>query len=360
MRTRRQRMFDSLYYNLELWLVARYNDRSIFNAIGMKSFGPEFNTAFREKIRPYWARFGVRVKKLWFKDLYHLTGSTDPRYIPQSLFHEKILPHFDEPAYVRQLADKNLHTLLFPAIRRPETIFKCIGRSYMEDDFLPIPREEAVSRLKQEGDFVIKPSRDSGQGSDIQFFRGPLSDSELESLLSAYDGKTDYIVQRAVRQHPDLARFNPSSLNTLRIVTLVFEDRPYILSSILRIGGPGSHVDNVSKGGYQCTIRPDGHLEPLAYAYRNGQGAMVADNGAGIRWGDCSIPGFDEVRRTAMDLALRLPHLKLIGWDLALDEQGRIVLIEFNCQIDQNQATCGPTFGDLTEDVLSDVFGKKS
>ena len=357
MRTPRQKKFDRLYYGLEPWLVARYNDRDIFRTFGFKSMGPAFDAAFRETIRPYWARYGVRVKKLWYKELYALTGSTDPRYIPQSLFHEKILTHFDDPAYVRQLADKNLHTLLFPGVRRPETVFKCIGRGYLEDDFRPIPRPEAVARLEQEGEFVVKPTRDSGQGSDIRFFRGPLPAEEREALLARDDGVTDYIVQRAVRQHPDLARFNRSSLNTMRIVTLVFQDTPYILSSILRIGGPDSRVDNVSKGGWQCTIRPDGRLEPLAFTCRGGESLRAEDNGAGLRWGDCVIPGFQRVRETALALALRLPHLRLIGWDFALDEEGEVVLIEFNCQIDQNQATCGPTFGDLTEGVLAEVFG---
>jgi len=358
MRSFRQRVFDSFFYGFDNWWYPMFNNIWLMYHYGFKRCGPEFNRDYREKIRPYWAGYGVRVKKHWFKYLYKLSGSTDPRYIPHNLFLGKIVPYFDDSMYIRQLADKNLHTILFPNVKRPETVFKRIGHSYLEDDFVPITKEEAYARLKQPGDYIIKPTRDSGQGADIRFFRSMQTDEEIDGLLKLYDGKTDYIIQHTVAQHPAFARLNGSSLNTMRIVTLVFRDKPYILSSILRIGGSGSRVDNVSKGGYQCTIRPDGTLEPLAYTSRSGKSEMVEENEDGLRWADFTVPCFEKVRETALDLAVHLPHLKLIGWDLALDENGDVVLIEFNCQIGQNQATCGPTFGDITEDVLTDVFKK--
>lgn len=359
MRSFREKLFDDFFYGFDSWWYPLFNDKALRRLVGYKDFGPEFNAAYKNEIRPYWAQFGVRTKKYWFKYLYQLSGSTDPRYIPHSLFMKRIVPYFDNPIYIRQLADKNLHTLMFPTVKRPETVFKRIKNSYLEDDFLPITKEEAYARLKREGSYIIKPTRDSSQGTDVRFFTAFSSDDEIDALLRNYDGKTDYIIQRAVVQHPGLARFNASSLNTLRIVTLVFRDKPYILSSILRIGGSGSRVDNVSKGGYQCTVKPDGSLEPLAYTCRSGKDEMVEENENGLRWADCAVPSFDRVRETALDLAARMPHLKLIGWDLAVDDEGDVVLIEFNSQIGQNQATCGPTFGDLTDDVLTEVFGRK-
>lgn len=358
MLSRRQRIFDKVYSGFEYWWSPLFANFASYRRSRKFNAGPEFDKAFKESIRPYWAQFGVKAKKHWFKNLYKLTGSLDPRYIPHPLFFGKIVPHFDNPLYVRQLADKNLHGLLFPTLKRPETVFRHIEGSYTLDDFTPITREEAFARLKQEGSYVIKPTRDSGQGTDVRFFHAMENDADIETLLKPYQS-IDFIVQHAVVQYAMLSNFNESSLNTLRIVTLVYQDTPYILSSILRIGGAGSKVDNVSKGGYQCTIRPDGRLEKLAYTDRSGKAEMVEENDKGMRWEDYAIPNFEKICETAKDLALKLPHLKLIGWDFALDENGEIVLIEFNCQIGQNQATCGPTFGDITEGVLAEVFGKK-
>ena len=51
------------------------------------------------------------------------------------------------------------------------------------------------------------------------------------------------------------------------------------------------------------------------------------------------------------------PLVRIVGWDIAVDEEGDPVFIEFNCNPGQNQMTYGPTFGDYTDEVLEEVFG---
>ena len=63
---------------------------------------------------------------------------------------------------------------------------------------------------------------------------------------------------------------------------------------------------------------------------------------------------------TVRTLHVKMAHFKIIGWDIAIDRQGRPVLIDLNTPPGQNQHSCGPTFGDLTERVLEDVFLTKS
>lgn len=49
----------------------------------------------------------------------------------------------------------------------------------------------------------------------------------------------------------------------------------------------------------------------------------------------------------------------MISWDVAIDKDAEPVLIEANLQIgdiDILQPVNGPLFGDLTEDVLKEVF----
>ena len=50
---------------------------------------------------------------------------------------------------------------------------------------------------------------------------------------------------------------------------------------------------------------------------------------------------------------------RLISWDLAIDENAQPLLIEGNLtfgELDFHQMCNGPIFGDLTEEVLKDVF----
>ncbi len=358
MRSTRQKLYDDMYYGFERVLNRIFHNRRIRKSLRGIKFGKEFQDAFKNEIRPYWSQFGIRVKPLWFKYYYHLNGSLDPRFIPDDIHFYYIVPHFDNFIFMRPMEDKNLHTLLFPGVKRPETVFKWVDNIYRNDDFSPISSEEAFSRLQPGQNYILKPTMDTGQGQDILFFRGVADPAETARILMPYKN-SEYIVQRILTQHPALSSFNPSSVNTIRVVTLMFRDEPHILSAILRIGHPGSRVDNVSQGGYQAIIRPDGTLDRLAYTKNSGTAQYVEQTDSGIRFEGFPIPSWDKISRTALDLSARLPHLRFIGWDFAVNENGEVVLIEFNCQIGQNQENCGPTFGDMTEEVLGEVFRRR-
>ena len=358
MRTKRQLLFDRLYYGFELDI-----HRFFFNLQGRRAmrgvkFDRAFYRAYREEVVPYWRRFGIKPKLHWVKQCYLRQGVVDPRNIPVDVFYRYIDPYFNNRIYTRPMNDKNLHHLFFPEVKRPETVFKYIDGLCCEDDLTPISPEEARARLARAGQYIIKPARDTGAGADIAFFDGPLSPADADSLLGKYKS-VDFIVQRVVAQHPDMAHFNASSLNTLRVITLVFHGKAHLLSAIIRIGHPGSRVDNVSLGGYQVSILPDGTLDKLAYTHQGGKERFVEQNEAGQRFEGFAIPSWDKVRATALDLALRLPHLKLIGWDFSVDENGDVILIELNTEAGQNQETCGPTFMDMTDEVLTEVFADK-
>lgn len=59
---------------------------------------------------------------------------------------------------------------------------------------------------------------------------------------------------------------------------------------------------------------------------------------------------------------IKLAHFKLIAWDFATDKDGNPVLIEYNLRfqvINFLEMNNGPLFGDLTDEVLKEVFGRK-
>lgn len=356
MRSSKQKLYDNFYYGFERWLTARYEDARARRRVRGVKFPRAFYDNYKNVVRPYWAQFGVRSKLHWVKSNYLLNGSLDPRYIPNDLYIEKIVPHLNPLSSVATLTDKNLNSLLFPDAARPATAFKHMSGQYCREDFSPLTRAEAAALLLPEQGYVIKPARDSSEGMDVRFFT---TADDIGAMMDRYAG-TDYIVQAAVRQHPALAALNPSSVNTLRFVTLLSGGETHLLSAILRVGAPGSRVDNIGAGGYQLTFRPDGTLTEVAYTVANGKPVFLRDRIGDIPFAGREIPGYHEARDMVLALAARTPHLRFIAWDIAIDEQARPVLIEFNASIPgQNQETCGPTFGELTDDVLTEVFGRK-
>lgn len=358
MRTKRQLLYDKLYYDIEQWLVCATLRNKVRKLVHGLKFEKDFYDTYKNVICPYWKQYGVKPHINWYKKYYHLTGELDPHYIPDDIHHQYIVPYFDNQAYLRPMQDKNLYSILFSGVKQPETLYKRVSGTYCRNDFTPINKEDVYRFFEEPGHYIIKPTRDTGEGADISFFEAPATRAEVDQALKAY-GSIDYIVQRILIQHPDLAKFNATSLNSIRIITVVLDGKPYILSSILRIGQAGSLVDNVSKGGYQAIILPDGTLAKNAYTHEGNAHRYVEQTASGVPFEGAKIPSWDKLQETVKNLATTLPHLKLIGWDLAVDENGEVVLIEFNCHFGQNQSTCGPTFGDMTDEVLAEVFKKK-
>ena len=220
-----------------------------------------------------------------------------------------------------------------------------------------ITKEQAIEKcMVYQGEFLIKPSIDSGEGRLISFFDS--QDLDQKSLISAIDGlKANFIVQEAVKQHAVLAALNPSSLNTIRVVSFLFEGTIYILSSILRMGASGHKVDNIGAGGFACPIQANGRLTEKGV---NRKAEWVTENQHGIRFADVIVPSYDKIIAMIKEQHLKLAHFKLIGWDFSVNVKGEPVFIEYNVCPGSNQITCGPTFGDLTERVLEEVFVKKT
>lgn len=71
----------------------------------------------------------------------------------------------------------------------------------------------------------------------------------------------NFIIQERVKQHAEIAKLNPSSLNTFRIVTYRERDNVYILNVTLKIGHKGEVVDNGHAGGYFVGTNEDGTLK---------------------------------------------------------------------------------------------------
>ena len=177
-------------------------------------------------------------------------------------------------------------------------------------EMLPISFDDAVSRvLSFKNECLIKPSIDSGEGRLIKFFEPRLiNTAEIENTFKTMGA--NFIVQAGVKQHEELAKLNPSSLNTIRVVSFFFENNVYVLSCILRVGAPNSKVDNVGAGGFACPIQTDGQLNTKAV---NRRAEWVEENSAGVKFAEIKVPCFDKVIDTVKNAHKRLAHFKLWG-----------------------------------------------
>ena len=353
-----RRKMEQWYIKARMHSVSQDETKNVKNRL--KSINGGYNGSmaeFRQTVVPYWKQFGIKPQKYWYDLFCAGLDHYDPRYIPDTLWYEDILPYFNYMTTNKAYRDKGMYSRLLTDVKKPETVAKNIaGYYYNGDKDEPITLEEAIDLCKNEEHLIIKPSIFSGSGRKMTFYDRDLPESEsIETIFNRF--KYNFVVQRLVKQHPVLAAFNEGSLNTVRVLSFYFKGEVHILSTILRMGTAGSRVDNISAGGVSCVIGPDGRLAEKGV---NRKSEWMEEHPNGIRFRDVTVPSFDRIIETAKRLHPTLPYFALLGWDFAVDESGDPVCVEFNTITEPNQISCGPTFGDLTDEVLRDVFIDKS
>ena len=357
MRSGVRKLFDGLYEKTETTYRAVQTRKDAKHYI--KMMGPisqELQNTYKSEIIPYWAQFKKKPPIYWFR-LFSQDGiHTDPRYIPEDLWYGTILPYYSNMFFRRPYEDKCMHHVMFPNLNRPRTIVKSMAGQFYTDNLELLTPSEAFNLCKQEERFIIKPAIDSGTGRLIQFYdKQKNSTEDIKKMFK--DLGTNFVVQEIVEQHPILASLHSASLNTVRILSFFFRGNVYILSVIVRMGAGDAKVDNVSSGGMQCGVDTlTGQFYKLACTKKRD---WVPKSPDGAVFADIKIPSYDKIISVVKEEHSKLPHFRLIGWDFSVTPDGEPVFIEYNVCPGANQMTCGPTFGDITKEVLEDVLIKK-
>ncbi|MHB1355643.1 MAG: sugar-transfer associated ATP-grasp domain-containing protein [Anaerolineae bacterium] len=174
---------------------------------------------------------------------------------------------------------------------------------------------------------VAKPHA-GGQGIGVEFVdtttRAP------QELYSTLLHKGQDFIEEPIQQHDSLHKLNPTSLNTLRVVTVYTADQVDILCTSLKLGIGTSRVDNMHAGGIAAPVDTDS-----GQVYGAALSSSVWCNGyvvhpntqepiVGFR-----VPYWNSVLELARTAARIVSQVRSVGWDIAVTNQGPI-LVEGN------------------------------
>ena len=320
---------------------------------------PPLTDSQRKEIKDYYAQFGVnKVYDGWHRLATHISGNFYKEYIPQDLFYALIEPKLNMNNMLG-ITDKNLIDRILSDVVMPKTVIKCINGLYYDGSNQEIIEKKNVARvLNKFSKLIIKPSLDSYGGKNVIVFKlekgiTDYQNKSLEELISSYG--RNFIIQELIQQHEDLNRLNPTSVNSLRLRSIIINNEVKILNGVIRIGGEGSFVDNTSQGGLYCGIREPGFLFPHAY---DGKWNTFYETSSGVKFEGFTIPNYTEAIRMIKDCHIQLPHFRLISWDVSINIDGEPVLIEYNVNGQGFWQNYGPYFTPYTDDVMKLCFNK--
>lgn len=131
-----------------------------------------------------------------------------------------------------------------------------------------------------------------------------------------------------------------------------------LIYSVVRIGRKGQVIDNQSAGGMSTIIGEDGKLGKYAFGgYLEDQ---IEKTDIGTILDGFEIPSYHEAIEMVKQLHYQLPYFKLIGWDVAIDEVGDPVIIEWNTEPGLSQSAFGPGFGKYTERIIRELWPRRN
>lgn len=159
------------------------------------------------------------------------------------------------------------------------------------------------------------PDNCGGRGVEL------LTATTKEQWCHILSDKQGMMIEEPIRQVPELAQWNPSSVNTIRMNTFRRGDSVDVFTAFIRTGRQGSFVDNGLQGGLFASI--DTHTGII---YTDGYDekcvAHTVHPDSGIPYKGVAIPRWEEAVSLAKAMALAMPGMTYIGWDLALTPAG--------------------------------------
>lgn len=258
---------------------------------------------------------------------------------------------------------KSLYDRIFPTsiIKHPEIILTKVNGFWIDSSKKILPPPIAINMLLKEHEFFIKESVSSYGGHGVTYFNA--KEKNREELISILNKSGEnLVVQRAIKQSEILSKINPSSVNTIRIVSFLKKSGDIkIYSSVLRMGINGAKVDNASSGGITVGIKDNGQLREDAYTAKGLKYTKRHPNSQ-IEFSSIVIPNFEQIKDKIKELHTYIPQFRLLSWDLALDEENAPILVEVNMasgELDFHQLNNGPIFGEDTKEILDEVFKNK-
>ena len=159
--------------------------------------------------------------------------------------------------------------------------------------------------------------------SSSRIFINDNKEISKEELLQSLS-KTNYIIQERIVQHPEMDKLCSTSLNTIRLQTVMTEDKGIIaFGATCRLGREGSFVDNWAKGGLIVGIDMNtGKLQKTAFNKPSYGITVTQHPDNGLVFEGFEIPFFKEAVEMAKDLHTKLYRIHSIGWDIAITPGG--------------------------------------
>ena len=290
---------------------------------------------------------------------YEKTGMFSVKFLPKFLYTNYVDEYFNARQEGKYLDNKCYYPTIFAGINQPGFAVMRMGKFWYDSNMNIVSYDEVRRIISEEKELFLKIATESYGGKGVEHISAEKGNmfEQFETYVNGVNA--DIIAQHPIKQHPAYSAINESSVNTIRIMSLLTEEGVKIYSAILRCGMKGKKVDNITVGGVTCGISEDGTLKKYAYNSKAQKFEKHPTND--FVFEGYKLPYFEQAKEMVMKAHPMVPHFRLVSFDIAIGEDGEPIFVEANlCKgsAEIHEFNNGPLFGDDTEKILDEVFGK--
>ncbi|MCD8150497.1 MAG: hypothetical protein LUE92_13270 [Clostridiales bacterium] len=308
---------------------------------------PDLSESEKNEIKTFWSGYGIDTPYQWHRLFYGKTGMKVPEFVAVPVFNLQIRPAMNRAEFAGVWSDK-CYLDKFITEKTAEPVLRNVNGRFLDRDFQLISTEKAQTILDGHKEVVVKPSTFTHTGMGVKLLRGSL---DLATIMSEY--KKNYIIQLPVKQHPCFAQLNESSVNTIRVNTVLLDDEAYVMSSFVKAGKTGEFADNAGEERMFIGITEDGHYREYAVDPKLNIYQRIP---CGFQFAGEEVPFYDEICAAAVRAHKCIPHFGFAFWDICVDAGGDPVIIEANLRnpsVTIAQATGSPFLGRYTDQIMN-------
>lgn len=216
------------------------------------------------------------------------------------------------------LNDRRYRVLFYDKIIFNKMFSKYIKRQFID---LRLSTPEDLAKFMEGKETVFCKSVDEFGGHNMSKVIVN-EESDVNALYKRLCDKKQFLVEETIIQHPELQRLNPYAVNSFRIVTLLKDNKVYILNNALRI-----NIDKEASIGCSdvfAKLNIDGtRATPF---YDDAKKEYKTHPLTGEDLVNVKIPFVKEAFDMVKEAALVVPQIRYVGWDVAFTKDGPIIV----------------------------------
>ena len=224
--------------------------------------------------------------------------------------------------YIKFFNDKNYNHIFYNKDEFNNKFYDFLKREFI---VLNNNQNEFIKFCKNKKEIICKP-RAGSCGKDIQKIN--IENKDLKKIYNSLINDKLTVIEEVIKQNQKLQKIYPLAVNTLRVISIFYNNKTNIVAAYVKFGSKGNFVDNFNSGGMISPVNLKNGVIEFPAVDKNG-GVYYKHPYTNKDIVNFKLPNWNKVIGLVERIGGIVPQIKMVGWDIAISENDA-VLIEGN------------------------------